>query len=180
MINNSRFLLLPDKTSPNLGSARLFRVAARLSNDWMERCGHPVLVVEIFTDPQLFPSAAYLASGWKQLGIIRKNQRVSCDYYEPHDRPTLLFVRKLSRTACRSLQAKHLKSAPRRLWKPSPRRDAPRAGDLKSLTAMLRQRISLYRNRRRCIYPVHLLSDIMAATHLADAPRGQRTSMLSP
>ena len=54
VVNNTRFLLLPDKTCPNLGSAVLSRVAARLSGDWMERYGHPVLVVETFVDPQLF------------------------------------------------------------------------------------------------------------------------------
>ncbi len=42
LVNNSRFLLLPDQSSPNLGSAVLSRVAARLSDDWMERYAHPV------------------------------------------------------------------------------------------------------------------------------------------
>ncbi len=87
VVNNSRFLLLPDKTSPNLGSAVLSRVASRLSNDWVERYGHPVLVVETFVDPQLFRGTVYRASGWLELGLTQGNGRVSRDYYEPHDRP---------------------------------------------------------------------------------------------
>lgn len=38
--NNTRFLLLPDKIVPNLGSIVLSRVAARLSDDWMENSSH--------------------------------------------------------------------------------------------------------------------------------------------
>ena len=45
-VNNARFLLLPERTVPNLGSAVLKRVNAQLSADWQERYGHPVLVVE--------------------------------------------------------------------------------------------------------------------------------------
>ena len=174
VINNSRFLLLPDKTSPNLGSAVLSRVAARLSNDWLERYGHPVLVMETFVDPQLFRGTVYRASGWKELGHTQGNQRVSRDYYEPHDRPKLLFVRELARNACRSLQAEHLKPALAAVEAASPPRCTQRGGELKSLTAMFRQRVPEYRNRRRCIYPVHALLGIMAAAHLADAPRGQK------
>ena len=131
VVNNTRFLLLPDRTTPNLGSAVLSRVAARLSGDWMERYGHPVLVAETFVDPQLFRGTVYIAAGWTPLGHTQGNQRVSRDYYEPHDRPKLLF-------------------------------------------ALFRERVPEYRNRKRCIYPVHALLGIMAAAYLADAPRGQK------
>jgi len=42
VVNNARFLLLPERTVPNLGSAVLKRINARLSADWQERYGHPV------------------------------------------------------------------------------------------------------------------------------------------
>jgi hypothetical protein len=42
--NNARFLLLPDRTCPNLASQTLRLVLARLSADWQARYGHPVLV----------------------------------------------------------------------------------------------------------------------------------------
>lgn len=174
VVNNSRFLLLPDKTSPNLGSAVLSRVAARLSDDWMERYHHPVLIVETFVDPQLFRGTVYKAANWTPLGLTQGNQRVSRDYYEPHDRPKQLFVRELTRNARRSLQAEHLKSSLAAVEAASLPRCTQRAGELKSLIAMFQQRVPEYRNRRRCTYPVHSLLGIMATAHLADAPRGQK------
>src|SRR5207247_2781440 len=43
--NNSRFLLLPDKTFPNLGTRSLRLVLARLGQAWKARYGHQGLVV---------------------------------------------------------------------------------------------------------------------------------------
>jgi hypothetical protein len=174
VINNTRFLLLPDKTTPILGSAVLSRVAVRLSGDWMDRYGHPVLVVETFVDPQSFRGTVYQAAGWTPLGQTQGNQRVSRDYYEPHDRPKLLFVRELVRGACRSLQAEHLKPALAAVEAASSPRCTESPSKLKSLSAMFRERVPEYRNRRCCIYPVHALLGIMAAAYLADAPRGQK------
>lgn len=174
VVNNTRFLLLPDKTTPNLGSAVLSRVAARLSDDWTQRYGHPVLVAETFVDPQLYRGTVYQAAGWTQLGHTQGNQRVSRDYYEPHDRPKLLFARELERGACRSLQAEHLKPALAAVEAATSPRCTQSSAQLKSLSAMFRERVSEYRNRKRCIYPVHALLGIMAAAYLADAPRGQK------
>jgi hypothetical protein len=174
VVNNTRFLLLPDKTTPNLGSAVLSRVAARLSGDWMERYGHPVLVAETFVDPQLFRGTVYLAAGWTQLGHTQGNQRVSRDYYEPHDRPKLLFAQELARGACRSLQAEHLKPALAAVEAASLPRCTESSAEPKNLSAMFRERVAEYRNRKRCIYPVHALLGIMAAAYIADAPRGQK------
>jgi hypothetical protein len=174
VVNNTRFLLLPDKTNPNLGSAVLSRVAARLSDDWTERYGHPVLVVETFVDPQLYRGTVYQAAGWTLLGTTQGNQRVSRDYYEPHDRPKLLFARELARGACRSLQAERLKPALADVEAATLPRCTESPAQLKSLSAMFREHVPEYRNQKRCIYPVHALLGIMAAAYLADAPRGQK------
>jgi predicted transposase YbfD/YdcC len=174
VVNNTRFLLLPDKTTPNLGSAVLSRVAARLSGDWMERYSHPVLVVETFVDPQLYRGTVYRAAGWEPLGLTQGNQRVARDYYEPHDRPKLLYARELERGACRSLQAEHLKPALAAVEADSSPRCTQSSAELKSLAALFRERVPEYRSRRRCTYPVHTLLSIMAAAYLADAPRGQK------
>jgi hypothetical protein len=174
VVNNTRFLLLPGKTSPNLGSAVLSRVAARLSGDWMERHAHPVLVVETFVDPQLYRGTVYAAAGWKALGQTQGHQRVARYYYEPHDRPKLLFVRELAKGACRSLQDEHLKPALAAVEVNSSPRCTQSSAGLKSLCALFRERVPEYRNRRRCTYPVHALPGIMAAAYLADAPRGQK------
>ena len=51
IVNNSRFLVLPERQRyPNLASRILGMALRRLSADWQERWGHPVLVVESFVD----------------------------------------------------------------------------------------------------------------------------------
>ncbi|MFO7640662.1 MAG: ISAs1 family transposase [Candidatus Competibacteraceae bacterium] len=172
--NNARFLILPETNTPNLATAVLSRVAARLSDDWMERYGHPVLIVESFVDPQLFRGTVYKAANWTPLGLTQGHQRVSRDYYEAHDRPKLLFARELAPNARRSLRAEHLKPALAAVEAASPPRCTQQGGELKSLVAMFRERVPEYRQRKRCTYPVHTLLGIMAAAHLADAPRGQK------
>ena len=51
VVSNSRFLMLPERQHyPNLASCVMGLVLRRLSADWQERWGHPVLVVESFAD----------------------------------------------------------------------------------------------------------------------------------
>ena len=51
VVNNSRFLVLPERQRyPNLASRVLGLALRRLSNDWQALWGHPVLVVESFVD----------------------------------------------------------------------------------------------------------------------------------
>jgi len=109
--NNVRFLLLPDRTFPNLGTRVLRLVLAQLSSDWQAAYGHPVLVVETFVDPAQFCGTVYTANGWEELGPTDGSGRHRRDYYVRHDKPKRLFVRELCRQARRSLQAEHLKPA---------------------------------------------------------------------
>lgn len=173
VVNNSRFLLLPGHNSPNLASAVLSRVTARLSADWMEGYEHPVLVVESFVDPQLFNGTLYTSAGWCELGTTQGNRRVSRDYYEAHERPKRLFVCELQRGARRSLQAEHLKSSLAAVEAKSRPRCTRAPGELRSLSELFKAQVPEYR-RKHCTYPVQALLGIVAAAHLADAPRGQK------
>lgn len=110
VVNHSRFLLLPQKKVPNLGSKALRLVLERLSDDWQARYGHPVWVVETFVDPEQFRGTVYTANGWEELGQTEGWGRQRRDYYVKHDKPKRLFVRELCRNARRSLQAEHLKA----------------------------------------------------------------------
>ena len=65
VVNHGRFLLLPDKTFPKLGSRSLRLTLDRLSGDWQERYGHPVVLVETFVDPARFCGTVYTANGWQ-------------------------------------------------------------------------------------------------------------------
>jgi len=109
--NNLRFLLLPDRTFPNLGTRVLRTVWAQLSSDWQAAYGHPVLVVETVVDPALFCGTGYTANGWEELGPTDGSGRHRRDYCVRHDKPKRLFVRELCRQARRSLQAAPLKPA---------------------------------------------------------------------
>src|SRR5687767_7466217 len=109
VVNNSRFLLLPHKTFPDLGSRSLRLTLDRLSDDWHARYGHPVVLVETFVDPEQFCGTVYSANGWQELGSTDGFGRVRRDFYVQHHKPKRLFARELCRKARRSLAADKLK-----------------------------------------------------------------------
>lgn len=111
VVNNSRFLILPDSSVPNSGSRVLRLTLERLSQDWLAQYGHPVLAVETFVDPEQFCGTVYTANSWVELGLTDGWGRHQRDYYVKHDKPKQLFVRELIPNARRSLQAEHLKPA---------------------------------------------------------------------
>lgn len=170
--NNVRFLLVPGRSVPNLGSVVLSRVLARLSADWQERYNHPVLVVETFVDPERFQGSVYRAAGWTEVGRTQGHGRIARDYYENHDKPKRLFVRELVKNARRSLQAEHLKPALAHVEMKVPVRSTLKAAELASLSEHFR-RVPEYR-RRMGQYPLYALLGITACAYLASAPRGQK------
>jgi hypothetical protein len=171
--NNARFLLLPGRTVPNLGSAVLKRVCSRLSDDWQAQYGHPVLALETFVDPSLFSGTVYTAAGWEELGQTQGHGRKGRDYYVMHNRPKRLFVRTLSRNARRSLQAEQLKPSLRFIDEQAPARCQQNSAELQSLKELFKAQVPEY-HKQDCTYPVYALLSIIAAAHLAGAPRGQK------
>ena len=172
VVSNTRFLLLPDKTVPNLASKALRLALARLSGDWQHRYGHPVLLVETFVDPARFAGTCYTASGWSELGTTDGCGRHARDCYVRHDQPKRLFARELVKNARRSLQAGHLKpglAGVEQKVQPRPTQTAP---GLRSLLAHFK---AVPDHRARIgRYPLWSLLAIVACAHLADAPRGQK------
>jgi hypothetical protein len=172
VVNNTRFLLLADKSVPNLASKSLALVLARLSADWQARYGHPVLLVETFVDPAQFCGTLYRASGWSELGATEGCGRHARDFYVRHDRPKRLFARELVRNARRSLQAEHLRPALAVVEARTPARPTQNAPELRSLLEHFKA-VPDYRARIGS-YPLWSLLSIVACAHLADAPRGQK------
>jgi hypothetical protein len=172
VVNNIRFLLLPNQTFPNLGTRSLRLVLARLSQDWQARYGHPVLIVETFVDPEHFCGTVYSANGWEKLGQTDGHGRHRRDYYVQHDKPKRLFVRQLCRNARRSLQAEHLKPALAMVEaKVSPRsrhtvKEIGAIGDQFKAVAEYRGRVESY--------PLWSLLTIYLLAVLCEAPRGQK------
>ena len=94
--NSSRFLVLPERQRyPNLASRALGLVLRRLSADWQERWGHPVLVVESFVDESQYRGTCYRACGFQAAGATEGFKRASRDFYEAHGQPKQLYLREL-------------------------------------------------------------------------------------
>jgi hypothetical protein len=172
VVNNGRFLLLPQRTVPNLGSRVLKLTFERLSADWQQQYGHPVLVVESFVDPEQFDGAVYRASGWKELGLTDGWGRCARDYYVKHGKPKRLFVRELRRKACRSLQAEHLKPALAAVEAKVLPRCTQRVGPLRSLAQRFKA-VPEFRARVES-YPLWSLLTIVACAMLCAAQRGPK------
>ena len=68
VLNNQRFCVLPDGRRPNLASAVLARTLRRLSADFEAAYGHPVLLVETFTDPSRHCGVCYRAANFVSVG----------------------------------------------------------------------------------------------------------------
>src|SRR5271169_504706 len=106
---NSRFLVLPSSGRwPNLASRVLKLVGERLTRDWQEHFGHPVLAVETFVDPQRFKGTCYKAAGWQQLGPTQGYERSWQDFYTDTKHPKELWVKALSPRDLERLQAPEL------------------------------------------------------------------------
>ena len=172
VVNNCRFLLLPDKTFPNLASRSLSLCLHGLSADWHARYGHPVVLVETFVDPERFCGTVYSASGWQELGQTDGFGRVRRDFYVAHNKPKRLFARELSKKARRSLQAAKLKPALALVETKTPPRCTRSPAQIRSLIEYLKG-LPDYR-RRIGIYPLFTLVAIAVLAHLCGAPRGQK------
>jgi len=172
VVNNSRFLILPQAHLPNLGSRVLRLTLERLSADWQTRYGHPVLVVETFVDPEQFQGTVYTAQSWQEVGLTEGSGRCRRDYYVQHDKPKRLFVREVVKNARRSLQAEHLKPALAGVEKKAGARCYYKCPELRALSEHFKA-LPEYRGRVES-YPVWSLVTLMLVAMLCDAPRGQK------
>jgi hypothetical protein len=66
--NQQRFLILPWVRVPHLASHLLVLAARRLADDWQNRYGHPVWLMESFVEQKRFAGTSYQAAGWICLG----------------------------------------------------------------------------------------------------------------
>jgi hypothetical protein len=172
VVNHCRFLLLPHKTVPNLGSRALRLTLDRLSADWQTRYGHPVVLVETFVDPEQFCGTVYTAHGWQELGTTDGFGRVRRDFYVQHHKPKRLFARELCRRARRSLQAEKLRPALAAVEAKTCPRSPASPAQIRSLVEHLKT-LPDYRARIG-IYPLWSLVALGVLAHLCGAPRGQK------
>ncbi len=109
VVNNSRFLVLPARHRyPNLASRALGLTLRRLSVDWQEQWGHPVLVVESFVDESHYRGTCYRACGFEAVGPTEGFGRASRDFYQEHGQPKQLYLRELRAGARKRLRQARL------------------------------------------------------------------------
>jgi hypothetical protein len=98
VVNNVRFLVLPGVEVPNLASRVLGMSVRRLSSDWQQAWGHPVLMAETFVDPRRYSGTCYRAAGWTELGLTEGFAR-HCGGWSYHGHRKVVMVRELTRQA---------------------------------------------------------------------------------
>ena len=106
--NNSRFLILPVKQVKNLGSKLLSLCLKRLSGDWLEKYGHPILMVETFVDPERFHGGVYRAGNWHMVGHTKGFRRITGGYSPQRTSRKMIFLKPLYRRAQKVLSQHEL------------------------------------------------------------------------
>jgi hypothetical protein len=101
LVNNSRFLILPDWHLFNWGSPR----------DWEAAFGHGVVLLETFVDPQRHRGTVYRAANWIYGGNTRGFRRTRVGYTATPASPKMVFL-KLLRADARRLLCRAILSPP--------------------------------------------------------------------
>ena len=68
VINNTRFLMFPWISVPNLASKALSTVTRRIQDDWQNTHAYRPVLIETFVDDTRYSGACYQASNWQRLG----------------------------------------------------------------------------------------------------------------
>ncbi len=92
IVNNSRFLILPNWHRPNLGSRVLSLSSKRLNADWEEAFGHGIILLETFVDATRFYGTVYKAANWIYVGDTKGYQRIRHGYSATAQTPKKVFV----------------------------------------------------------------------------------------
>jgi len=85
LTNNIRFLILPWVRVPHLASHILSLISHRISKDWENKYGHPILAIETFVETTRFKGTCYQASNWLHIGFTTGRGRN--DRYHLEDIP---------------------------------------------------------------------------------------------
>lgn len=75
LTNNMRFLILPWVKVPHLASHVLGKVSRRISADWMQKYGHPIVMLETFVERNRFRGTCYQAANWHWVGVTQGRSR---------------------------------------------------------------------------------------------------------
>jgi hypothetical protein len=152
LANNTRFCVLPTFQRHNVASRALALCERRLSRDWNDAYGHPIVLLETFVDSR-HRGTLYRAANWTYIGETRGFRRIPGGYSVTTQEPKKIFVRPLHPQArarlCqasfdtakegrkRMLKMDHLRVLPEIFRDvPDPRRVAGRRHPLNSVLAI--------------------------------------------
>ena len=76
IVNNSRFLILPNAHVKNLASRALSLAAKQIQTDWEREFGYVPVVLESFVDTNLYNGTIYKAANWILLGHTKGRGRM--------------------------------------------------------------------------------------------------------
>jgi hypothetical protein len=107
VVNNLRFLILPDAHKRNLASRVLSLNLKRLPEDWRVFHVHRVVLSETFVDPARHRGTCYRAAGWLELGETLGFRRSAGRYFH-HGKPKTMFVKPIHPDARKLLSASFL------------------------------------------------------------------------
>jgi len=92
LANNTRFCVLPGWHVRNVASRTLALCEQRLSADWLDAFGHPILLLETFVDER-HRGTVYRAANWQYVGDTRGFRRVPGGYSATTQSPKKIFLR---------------------------------------------------------------------------------------
>lgn len=92
LANNTRFCVLPAWNIKNVATRTLALCERRISQDWREAYGHPILLLETFVDEH-HRGTLYRAANWQYIGDTRGFRRIPGGYGTAMRAPKKIFVR---------------------------------------------------------------------------------------
>jgi len=92
LTNNTRYLILPWVKVPGLASHLLSQVVGRLSEDWQNKYGHRIYLLESFVECGRFKGTCYRAANWRYLGQTRGRGRQGPNPLKPTEPPKDIYV----------------------------------------------------------------------------------------
>jgi hypothetical protein len=107
VINNTRFVIMPQVKIPYLASHVLAQIRRRIASDWFDRWGYRPLLMESFVDPIKYNGTCYKASNWHLIGkttgkgLVRKGKTYTTT-------PKLIFTMPLQKNFRKQLCREYL------------------------------------------------------------------------